>query len=267
MYLKVIGMTIIGRILTYPKTNHLVNISRSLGSNNYSAWHVYMKYQELSDKQWKTIVKYLPKYARTGRPRCDDRTTINGILFVAITGCRWEELPEKYGSKSTVHLRLQNWQQKGIWKKNLSKLIKSTHKQNKINLRYISIDSSSIPAKKREMWLDDGFKRITGTKIHVAVESNGLPISIVCSPANIHDSTKFIDVIENISDFADDESIKQIVSCFADKGYDSTLIRNYLRYNGINCCIPYKSNSKFIISKSIQNNYNKTRFVVEGFFT
>ena len=107
-----------------------------------------MIHKEITDKQWKTIVKHLPKPARTGRPRCDDRTTINGILFVLTVGCRWEELPEKYGSKSTAHLRLQDWQQKGVWKKILSKLIKSAYKQNKINLRYISVDSSSIPNKK-----------------------------------------------------------------------------------------------------------------------
>jgi len=58
----------------------------------------------------------------------------------------------------------------------------------------------------------DGFKRITGTKIHVAVEQNGFPISIVMSSANQHDSTKFVDVIESISDFVADDCTKQIVS-------------------------------------------------------
>jgi len=112
----------------------------------------------------------------------------------------------------------------------------------------------------------DGFKRITGTKIHVAVEQHGLPVSIVCSPANIHDSTKFIDVIENISEFIDDYMVEQIVTVYAYKEYDAKYIRNYLRCNGINCCIPYKNNSKFIISKNQNNIYNKTRFVVKRFF-
>ena len=98
------------------------------------------------------------------------------------------------------------------------------------------------------------------------METNGLPVSIVCSSANIHDSTKFIDVLENISDFLDDESVKQIVSCFADKGYDAKYIRNYLRNRSIACCIPYKSNSKFIIPNGSYKHYNKTRFVVERFF-
>ena len=86
------------------------------------------------------------------------------------------------------------------------------------------------------------------------------------SSANEHDSTKFIDVLENISEYLDDGSIEEIVSAYADKGYDAKYIRNYLRCHGMGCCIPYKKNSKFIISKNLQNKYNKTRFVVERFF-
>lgn len=102
----------------------------------------------MSNVQWNTIAPQLPKPAKTGRPRNDDRNIINGILFILTTGCRWADMPDKYGSKSTAHLRFSELQQKGIWKKILSKLIKSAHKQNKINLRNISIDSSSIAAKK-----------------------------------------------------------------------------------------------------------------------
>ena len=71
-----------------------------------------MIHKEITDKQWKSIIPHLPKPAKTGRPRADDRTTINGILFVLTVGCRWEELPEKYGSKSTAHLRLQDCNKK-----------------------------------------------------------------------------------------------------------------------------------------------------------
>jgi len=104
-----------------------------------------------------------------------------------------------------------------------------------------------------------------GTKLHVAVDSNGLPISIVTSCANEHDSTKFIDVMENISEYLDDDSIEQIIQCYADKGYDAKYIRLYLRNRGIACCIPYKSNSK-LVQNNAQNNYGKTRYVVERFF-
>lgn len=123
----------------------------------------------------------------------------------------------------------------------------------------------SLP-KKGNVTGYDGFKKILGTKIHVAVESNGLPISIVISGANQHDSTRFIDVVENISECLDDDSIEQIVQCYADKGYDAKYIRMYLRNRNIACCIPYKTNFRFMLQNNVQNNYNKTRYVVERFF-
>jgi transposase len=109
-----------------------------------------MQFTELTDKQWNIIESHLPPPAKTGRPRYDARNIINGIIYVLITGCRWNEMPRQYGSKSTAHLRFQNLQEQGIWKKILSSLIKSAHKQHKINLQKISVDSSTISAKKRE---------------------------------------------------------------------------------------------------------------------
>ena len=87
------------------------------------------------------------------------------------------------------------------------------------------------------------------------MESNGLPISIRTSPANQHDSTKFIDVLENISDFLNDDLIHAIVSAYADKGYDAAYIRNYLRCYGINCCIPYKKNDLGTESKKTKQRF------------
>ena len=107
-----------------------------------------MQFQELTDKQWNMMEPHIPKPAKTGRPRNNDRTTINGIIYVLISGCRWAEMPKRYGFKSTANRRLQDWQQKGVWKKMLKCIISSADKSGKINLQKISVDSSSIPSKK-----------------------------------------------------------------------------------------------------------------------
>ncbi len=73
-------------------------------------------------------------------------------------------------------------------------------------------------------------------------------------------------MIKYVSEYLDDSMIKEIISVYADKGYDAKYIRTYLRNRDITCCIPYKTNSKFILQNNIQNSYNKTRFVVERFF-
>src|SRR5215212_78563 len=72
---------------------------------------------DLTDAQWTVIQPLLPPRARRGRPRADDRRTINGILRVLRTGARWADLPRRYGASSTCHARLQRWQGEGIWER------------------------------------------------------------------------------------------------------------------------------------------------------
>jgi transposase len=61
----------------------------------------------LTDGQWDFIRPLLPPPARTGRPRADDRRTIESILYVLITGRRWQDLLREYGAPTTVWRRLQ----------------------------------------------------------------------------------------------------------------------------------------------------------------
>jgi len=112
----------------------------------------------------------------------------------------------------------------------------------------------------------DGFKRITGTKIHVAAEQNGLPVSLIIGPANQHDSTKFVDVMESISNRLNNSDTSKIKSIYADKGYDSKIIRNYLKSKNIVPCIPQRNFKTKCERTTHHTNYNKTRFVVERFF-
>ena len=56
----------------------------------------------LTDGQWAFIQLFLPPPARTGRPRADDRCTIEGILYVLITSCRWQDLPHLAGEYERV---------------------------------------------------------------------------------------------------------------------------------------------------------------------
>src|SRR5918998_2195029 len=72
---------------------------------------------DLTDAQWLLIQPLLPPPARRGRPRADDRRTINGILWVLRTGARWADLPRRYGAASTCHVRLQRWQREGVWER------------------------------------------------------------------------------------------------------------------------------------------------------
>ncbi|MBI3292109.1 MAG: transposase, partial [Elusimicrobia bacterium] len=76
-----------------------------------------MRDTDLSAKDWKLIQPLLPRKKRRGRARVDDLRTINGILFVLRTGCRWKDMPREYGAPATCWKRLVRWQREGVWKR------------------------------------------------------------------------------------------------------------------------------------------------------
>ena len=50
---------------------------------------------DLRDDQWELIAPLLPSQKKRGRPRADDRRTLNGILWVLRSGARWKDLPKE----------------------------------------------------------------------------------------------------------------------------------------------------------------------------
>jgi transposase len=75
---------------------------------------------DLTDAQWARLQPLLPPQRRGkgstgGRPSIDHRQIINGILWILRTGAPWEDLPERYGKRSTVSTRYYRWKQQGIW--------------------------------------------------------------------------------------------------------------------------------------------------------
>jgi len=57
-----------------------------------------MRFRELSDGGREFIRPLLPPKAKTGRLRADDRMVLYGIVYMLVTGCRWMDMPVKYGS-------------------------------------------------------------------------------------------------------------------------------------------------------------------------
>ncbi len=104
--------------------------------------------EELSDDQWVVIEPLLPVRKRRGRPRTDDRRTLNGILWVLRSGARWKDLPPNYGSRSTCHRRLNQWQDQGVWEKLRLTFLSILDSQAKLDWNEAFLDGSFVPGKK-----------------------------------------------------------------------------------------------------------------------
>ncbi len=105
-------------------------------------------YRELTDTQWAVLRSLLPPPQRMGRPRADDRQTVNGICVVLRTGCRWADLPTTYGSPATCHRRLSQWMRDGTWLRLWEALLILLNRQDKLRLEQTMLDASVVPAKK-----------------------------------------------------------------------------------------------------------------------
>ena len=107
-----------------------------------------MRFAELSDEQWEFIKPCIPPQPIVGRKRADDRKTINGILYVLMTGCRWHDMPKCYGAYQTAWRRLKCWSKIGVWNKILSAAQEQAYSIGKLNLEIVAVDSTLIDSKK-----------------------------------------------------------------------------------------------------------------------
>ena len=102
---------------------------------------------DLTDKQWDLIQPVLPPRPRMGRPRADDRLTLNAILWIMKTGARWVDLPKELGDDSTAHRRLKRWSKDGTWDRVWRTLLGTLDQEGKLDWKACAIDGSYVRAK------------------------------------------------------------------------------------------------------------------------
>jgi transposase len=101
----------------------------------------------LTDAQWARITPLLPARRRMGRPRADDRRTIDGILYVLKTGCRWQDLPAGYGAYVTAWRRLRAWARDGTWQRVWQALLADLEADRRLDWERCALDGSYVRAK------------------------------------------------------------------------------------------------------------------------
>ena len=71
---------------------------------------------ELTDQEWEQVAALLPpeKTGKPGRPSKDNRTMLNGMVWIARSGAPWRDLPERYGSWNSVYSRFRKRIDDGI---------------------------------------------------------------------------------------------------------------------------------------------------------
>jgi len=106
----------------------------------------------VSDDLWAALAPLLPRQRpkpQGGRPRCDDRLALAGIIFVLRSGIPWEMLPREFGcSGMTCWRRLRHWQAARVWTKLHRVLLERLSDAGQLDWSRASLDSAAVAAKR-----------------------------------------------------------------------------------------------------------------------
>lgn len=149
---------------------------------------------DLTDREWALIVPLLPaRQAGPGRPAVHPkRAIVEAILYVVRTGCAWRYLPGEYPPWRTVYGYFAAWQASGV----LDQVHDALRARARVAARHrpapsaAVIDSQSVRAadtvaRASRGW--DNGKKVNGRKRHIAVDTLGLLLAVVVTPASVQD--------------------------------------------------------------------------------
>jgi transposase len=162
--------------------------------------------------------------------------TVEAILYLMRVGCSWQDLPLYFGKWNAIYKR------SNCWSKNNKLINVFQHLITTPNFENEFIDGGFIKAHQHSTGVAGKHHQHIGkskggntTKIHISVDSDGMPIKFCLSAGNINDSTLATTIIGNL------DLTKYVV---ADKGYDSEALREYIYQLSAIHDISRKINSK-----------------------
>jgi len=193
-----------------------------------------------SKAQWALIEPLLPLPNKMGRPRANDRQTLEAILWIDRTGARWQDLPTEYGDDSTANRRLHKWQKAGIWQTIWQAGLRILHQHGQLDLSQTNIDATFAPAKA-----GGNTRKGKGTKIEIVSEGHSIPISLIVASANEAKITLAETTVRAIRiPMARGRPKTRPKLVCGDRAYDSQAFRRKLEQRGSKSAIPERTSSQ-----------------------
>ena len=220
---------------------------------------------EMPEDFWQQIDSLLPPDEEPGetggRPAVPKKVAMRGIYFVLLTGIRWEYLPKEIGcSGMTCWRRLRDWQELEVWDRLHRLLLDALRKAGRLDLSLAVVDSTTSRAVGGggETGPNPTDRRKPGTKQHLVVDRNGVPLAIRVTGANRHDVTQIIPLVLDMPAIGGKPGPKvtkpKVVQ--ADRAYHSGAVDALLRWLGIEPLIAKRNTPH-------GSGLGKTRWVVE----
>ena len=166
-----------------------------------------------SDEFWSKLEKILLQ--ETIYNKRNLRMTVEGMLYRMRVGCPWRDLPKALGSWNSIYKRFNAWSLSIRWGRIFKALIiDPDYEWGFVDGSYVKAHQHSARAAGKKPQAIGKSRAGNTTKIHLVVDSYGLPIEFEITGGKVNDCSVASGLIAKLPD------AEVIV---ADKGYDSVV--------------------------------------------
>ncbi len=144
-------------------------------------------YTSLTDAQWAFLKRLLPKRRQRGRPPTDRRQIMDAVLYVLKGGIQWRLLPLSFPPWKTVYHVFRKWTLDHTWASLNDRLRASVRQAQGKRSRPTAaiLDSQSVKSDPHGGAVGyDAAKKIKGRKRHLLVDTLGLVLGVLVTPAS-----------------------------------------------------------------------------------
>lgn len=182
---------------------------------------------DLTDAQWDYLKPMLPKAKKLGRRPTDRRVVINAILYVLKGGIAWRLLPKNFPPWKTVYHVFRAWSLDGMWAI-LNEALRvclriSQGRQAQPSAAILDSQSVKSDGHGGAVGYDAG-KKINGRKRHVLVDTLGLVLKVMVTPASCPERDAAQQVLRQVGDW-----FTRLRRLWVDGGYTGEAFAQWVR--------------------------------------
>lgn len=200
---------------------------------------------DVSDEEWSFAAPYLSLMTpKAPQRRYEVREVFDALRWLVRTGAAWRYLPGDFPPWEAVYQQTQRWLKAGVFEsmahdlRSLVRLLQGREKNPSAAVLDARTLQSTPESGQRAGF--DGHKRKRGSKVHAAVDTLGLLLTLVVTPANEQERAQ----VEVLAAAVQAVTGEHVEIAFADQGYTGQPAAEAAEQHGIRLIVVKHSEAK-----------------------
>lgn len=214
----------------------------------------------VSDGDWAVLQPAISALTTRGPKGRDDRSFVEGVVWVMRTGAPWRDVPPTFGKWNTLYQRFRRWAKTERWERMRQVLLPRAKGSELFLLDSTIVKAHPHAAGARKVGgvaCDRALGRSRGgftTKLHAVLSSSGQLVRNTLTGGQVNDVTRAESLVTGLSGRA----------IVADRAYDSDAFLAQVIDNGMQAVGPSRTQRR--ITRELDTNAYRNRNVIERWF-